>query len=69
MEYLDEAEEDHANSGHPIEINQDIAGAMGNQNNLAGASSGAEKNALVQKISLSNQSLLDQLERLTQATR
>ena len=36
---------------------------------LAGASSGAEKKALVQKISLSNQSLLDQLERLTQATR
>ena len=54
MEYLDEAEEDHANSVHPIGINQDIAGAMGNQSNLAGASSAAEKNALVQKISLSN---------------
>lgn len=47
MEYLDEAEEDHANADHPIEINQDLAGAMGNQNNLAGASSSAEKNALV----------------------
>ena len=78
MEYLDdevdEEEEEAADPRLKVEINQDLAGALDGHireggANAQAASSDADKKALVQKISLSNQSLLEQLERLTHATR